>query len=84
MTKGAVSDWGAVFKKGVRSKDDVQVGTVVGTSQKSVLIERGLRLIYDVPKAAVEGFDSNEIFLKLSNNESWRGMKGAFSIHTVL
>jgi hypothetical protein len=56
----------------------------VGTSQENVLIERGLRLIYDVPKAAVEGFDGNEIFLKLSSNESWRGMKGAFSIHTVL
>jgi hypothetical protein len=56
----------------------------VGTSQENVLIERGLRLMYDVPKAAVEDFDGNEIFLKLSSNESWRGMKGAFSIHTVL
>jgi|Tabmets5t2r1_1033131.scaffolds.fasta_scaffold04765_1 hypothetical protein len=69
MARGAVSDWGAVFKKGVRSKDDVQVGTVVGTSQESVLIERGSKLMYDVPKAAVEGFDGNEIFLKLSSNE---------------
>ena len=41
----------------------------MGTSQENVLIERGLRLIYDVPKAAVEGFDGNEIFLKLSSNE---------------
>jgi hypothetical protein len=45
------------------------VGTVVGTSQENVLIEQGSRLIYDVPKAAVEGFDGNEIFLKLSSNE---------------
>lgn len=69
MARGAVSDWDAVFKKGVRSNDDVQVGTVVGTSQENVMIERGSRLIYDVPKAAVEGFDGNEILLKLSSNE---------------
>jgi hypothetical protein len=45
------------------------VGTAVGTSQENILIERGSRLIYDVPKAAVEGFDGNEIFLKLSSDE---------------
>jgi hypothetical protein len=39
MARGAVSHWDAVFKKGVRSKDNVQVGTVLGTSQKSVVVE---------------------------------------------
>lgn len=69
MTDEAVIDWDAVFKKGARSKDDVQVGTVVGTSQENVMIERGSRLIYDIPKDDVEGFDGNEILLKLSSED---------------
>jgi hypothetical protein len=40
MTKAAVLDWSAVFKKGARSKDDVYVGVVVGPPGESVVIER--------------------------------------------
>jgi hypothetical protein len=69
MTNTAIIDWNTIFKKGARSKDDVQVGTVVGTSEENVSIERGSRLLYDVPKNDVEGFDGNEIFLKLSSEE---------------
>jgi hypothetical protein len=69
MEGDAVIDWDAVFKKGARSKDDVQVGTVVGTTDENVSIEWGSRLVYDVPKDNVEGFDGNEIFLNLSREE---------------
>lgn len=69
MTDKAVIDWDAVFKKGARSKDDIQIGTVVGTSQENVTIERGSRLIYDIPKRDVQGFDGNEILLKLSSED---------------
>jgi hypothetical protein len=69
MTRAAVPDWDAVFKKGARSKDDVYVGVVVGTPGESVVIERGSRLTYTIPKENVEGFDGNEVFLNLSNEE---------------
>jgi hypothetical protein len=65
----AVENWDAVFKKGVRSNDDAQVGTVVGVTGDNVVIERGSREIYAVPKAEVQGFDGNEIVLNLSKND---------------
>ena len=69
MTQDAVVDWNAVFKKGAKSKDEVQVGTVVGTSDTSVLIERGSTTLYTIPKTSVSGFDGNEVFLNLSEQE---------------
>ena len=69
MTNDPVVDWNAIFKKGARSKDDVQVGTVVGTAGPNVSIEWGSRFIYEVPKKEVEGFDGNEILLRLSRDE---------------
>jgi hypothetical protein len=69
MTRRAVADWSAILKKGVKSKDEEQVGTVVGTSEDKVVFERGSRFIYRVPKTEVQGFDGNEIFLNLSKEE---------------
>ena len=59
----------SIFKKGVRSKDEVQVGTVVGTSEEAVVIERGSRHLYVIPKVNVEAFDGNEILLNLPSQE---------------
>jgi hypothetical protein len=69
MTQDAVVDWNAIFKKGVKSKDDVQVGTVVGSSETSVLIERGSTCIYTIPKERISAFDGNEILLDLTDQE---------------
>ena len=65
----AVVNWDSVFKKGVRSNDDAQVGTVVGITGDNVVVERGTREIYAIPKTEVQGFDGNEILLNLSKND---------------
>ena len=69
MTEQSIQDWGATFKKGARTKDDVQVGIVVGTSEENILIEQGSTVIYAVPKNNVEAFDGNEVLLKLNNED---------------
>lgn len=69
MSEQPIPDWNAVFKKGARTKDDVQVGTVVGTSEENLLIENGSTVMYAVPKYAVEGFDGNKVLLKLTNDD---------------
>jgi hypothetical protein len=65
----AIANWDAVFKKGVRSNDDKQIGTIVGITGDNVVIERGSREIYAVPKTEVQGFDGNEVLLNLSKND---------------
>jgi hypothetical protein len=69
MTAGGVADWDAVLKKGVKSIDDMQVGTVVGTSEDKVIFEGGSRNIFRVPKSEVQAFDGNEILLNLSKED---------------
>jgi hypothetical protein len=64
-----IANWDAVFKKGVRSNDDKQIGTIVGITGDNVVIERGSREIYAVPKTEVQGFDGNEVLLNLSKND---------------
>lgn len=64
-----VVDWDATFKKGVRSKDGRDVGIVVGVSDKCIFIQKGVTREVILPKEKVEGFDGNEVFLKVTSEE---------------
>ena len=64
-----IVDWDAIFKKGVRAKDGKDVGIVVGISDQNVFIQKGVTREVTLPKEYVEGFDGNEVFLKVTSEE---------------
>lgn len=64
-----VVDWDATFKKGVRTKDGMGVGIVVKVHSDTIAIQDTPRKEYIVPKDTVEGFDGNEVYLKLTKKE---------------
>ena len=64
-----IVDWDAIFKKGVRAKDGKDVAIVVGISDQNVFIQKGVTREVTLPKEYVEGFDGNEVFLKVTSEE---------------
>lgn len=62
-----VVDWDAPFKKGVRTKDGI--GVVVKVHGDTIAIQDTPRKEYIVPKDTVEGFDGNEVYLRLTKKQ---------------
>ena len=66
MTQDFEANWGAIFNKGAYTRDDMEIGTVVGITDTHIVIERGLGTIYTVPRHNVAGIDGKTILLDLS------------------
>jgi hypothetical protein len=61
--------WEATFKKGVRTKDGIGVGVVVKAHGDNIAIQDTPRKECIIPKDTVEGFDGNEVYLRLTKKE---------------
>jgi hypothetical protein len=61
-----VYDWDRIVMKGVRSKDNEDVGNVISVASNEITIaSEGARHEYLIPKSAVEGFNGSEVFLNI-------------------
>ncbi len=61
----AVLNWDRIVHKNVRSKDMMDVGNVIQTTEGDIIIMQGASRQYKVPKSYVEGFNGSEVFLSL-------------------
>ena len=65
-----VLDWDRIVLKGVRSKDNEDVGNVISVASDEITVgSEGARHEYIIPKSAVEGFNGSEVFLNISFGE---------------
>ncbi|MEO9364146.1 MAG: hypothetical protein ABI348_09620 [Nitrososphaera sp.] len=69
MSEPAVLNWERVIHKNVRSKDRVDVGTIIADDADTVTIYKGSGREYKVPKMLVEGFNGAEVSLTLMYKE---------------
>jgi hypothetical protein len=65
-----VLDWDRIVLKGVRSKDNEDVGNVISVASDEITVgSEGARHEYIIPKSAVDGFNGSEVFLNISFGE---------------
>lgn len=69
MSEPAILHWERVMHKNVRSKDMVDVGTIIADDADTVTIYKGSGREYRLPKILVEGFNGAEVSLALSYRE---------------
>ncbi len=69
MSEPAVLNWERVMHKNVRSKDMVDVGTIIADDADTVTVYKGSGREYKVPKSLVEGFNGAEVSLGLTYKE---------------
>jgi hypothetical protein len=69
MSEPAVLHWERVMHKNVRSKDRVDVGTIIADDADTVTIYKGSGREYKLPKTFVDGFDGAEVFLGITYAE---------------
>jgi hypothetical protein len=69
MPEPAILNWERVMHKNVRSKDRVDVGTIISEDGDNFTILKGASREYRMPKTYIEGFDGAEVWLTLTNGE---------------
>ncbi|MEW5840476.1 hypothetical protein [Nitrososphaera sp.] len=69
MSEPAILHWERVMHKNVRSKDRVDVGTIISDDAETITILKGASREYKLPKSYVEGFDGAEVWLSIPYNE---------------
>jgi hypothetical protein len=73
MSETAVLNWDRVVYKNVRSSDDQDAGNVDAVDGDSiVIITKGARKEYMIPKLQVDGYYCVGVFLKLTTREPER------------
>ena len=63
-------DWTKLVKdrKGIRTKDNISCGNIIGNDEKNIIIEDGAmrQHIYRVPKSNIQSYDGAELRLTIS------------------
>jgi hypothetical protein len=69
MSESAITDWDRIVHKGVRSKDNQDIGNVISIENDSITVHQGARHEYIISKSDVEGYNGSEVFLKSNYND---------------